>query len=54
MLPFHPPLWRAQLGALLLWLLAAIPVVVVVLYFGLRGVFWRVLARQAPATLPAD
>ena len=46
-------LWRAQLGALLLWLLAAIPLVVV-LYFGLRVVFRRVLARLAPAAQPAD
>ena len=41
-------LWRAQLGALLLWLLAAVPLVAV-LYFVLRAVFCRVLARQAPA-----
>ena len=39
-------LWRAQLGALLLWLLAAVPFVAV-LYFVLRAVFRRVLARQA-------
>ena len=41
-------LWRAQLGALLLWLLAAVPLVAV-LYFVLRAVFRRVLARQASA-----
>ena len=38
-------LWRAQLGALFLWALAAVPLVAV-LYFVLRAVFRRVLARQ--------
>lgn len=38
-------LWRAELGALLLWALAAAPLVAV-LYFVLRAVFRRVLARQ--------
>ena len=33
-------LWRAQLGALLIWLLAAVPLVTV-LYFVLRAVFRR-------------
>ena len=46
-------LWRARLGALLLWLLGAIPVVIV-LDFGLRVVFRRMLARQATAAPPAD
>ena len=46
-------LWRAQLGALLLWLLGAIPVVIM-LCFGLRVVFRRMLARQATAAPPAD
>lgn len=41
-------LWRAQLGALLLWLVAAVPLVTV-LYFVLRAVFRRVLARQIAA-----
>lgn len=39
-------LWRAQLGALLLWLLAAVPLVLG-MYFGLRAVFRRVLSRSA-------
>lgn len=39
-------LWRAELGALLLWTAAAVPLVAV-LYFVLRAVFRRVLARQA-------
>lgn len=38
-------LWRAQLGALLLWAAAAVPLVAL-LYFVLRTVFRRVLARQ--------
>ncbi len=38
-------LWRAQLGALLLWAVAAVPLVAV-LYLVLRLVFRRVLARQ--------
>ena len=38
-------LWRAEVGALALWLLGAVPTVAV-LYFGLRPVFRRVLARQ--------
>jgi len=41
-------LWRAQLGALLLWGLAAVPLVIS-LYFGLRALFRRVLARQLAA-----
>ncbi|MDQ2771813.1 MAG: DUF2062 domain-containing protein [Bacteroidota bacterium] len=41
-------LWRAELGALMLWLLAAIPLVAG-LYFGLRALFQRVLARQLAA-----
>lgn len=47
-------LWRAQLGALLLWLLAAVPLVIG-LYFGLRVLFRRVLARQLsrPPAAPA-
>lgn len=38
-------LWRAQVGALLLWAAAAAPLVLM-LYVGLRTVFRRVLARQ--------
>ena len=38
-------LWRAELGALLLWLVGAVPLVAAC-YFGLRPVFGRVLARQ--------
>ncbi|MBD2768890.1 DUF2062 domain-containing protein [Hymenobacter sp. BT664] len=38
-------LWRAQLGALLLWALAAGPLVAV-LYYLFRRVFRRVVARQ--------
>ncbi|MBJ6110281.1 DUF2062 domain-containing protein [Hymenobacter sp. BT523] len=38
-------LWRAELGALLIWALACVPLVLV-LYFVLRAVFGRVLARQ--------
>lgn len=39
-------LWRAELGALLIWALASVPVVAA-LYFGLRALFRRVLAKQA-------
>ena len=39
-------LWRAELGALALWLMAAIPLVVV-LYFVLRPLFRRMAARKA-------
>jgi uncharacterized protein (DUF2062 family) len=38
-------LWRAELGALLLWALAAVPLVAI-LYFVLGAVFRRVLSRQ--------
>ena len=41
-------LWRAQLGALLLWAVAAVPLVAVI-YFVMREVFQRVRARQAAA-----
>ena len=41
-------LWRAQLGALLLWTVAAVPLVAV-LYFVLRAVFRQLLARQNAA-----
>ena len=45
-------LWRAELGALLMWAGAVVPLVAV-LYFVLRAVFRRVLVRQA-ATLEAE
>lgn len=45
-------LWRAELGALLLWAVAMVPLVAV-LYFVLRVVFRRVLVRQA-ATLDGE
>ncbi|MDO7851508.1 DUF2062 domain-containing protein [Hymenobacter convexus] len=38
-------LWRAELGALLLWAVACVPLVAVI-YFVLRVVFRRVLAKQ--------
>jgi uncharacterized protein (DUF2062 family) len=38
-------LWRAELGALLIWGVAAVPVVLV-LYFGLHPLFSRIVARQ--------
>ncbi len=41
-------LWRAELGAILLWAVAAVPFVTLV-YFGMTIVFRRVLARQAAA-----
>ena len=45
-------LWRAQLGALLRWLLAAVSLVAG-LCFGLRAVFRQVLARQMAVEPPA-
>ena len=39
-------LWRAEVGALLIWAMAAVPLVTVV-YFVLRDVFRRVARRQA-------
>ncbi|OGX89142.1 DUF2062 domain-containing protein [Hymenobacter coccineus] len=50
-------LWRAELGALLIWAVAAVPVVAL-LYFGLRPVFRRVVrkheATEALATPVAE
>ena len=47
-------LWRAQVGALLLWAVAAVPLVTV-LYFVFRTLFRRISARQVPAlTTAAD
>lgn len=42
-------LWRAELGALLIWAVAAVPLVAA-LYFVLRAVFGRVLARHVETT----
>ena len=39
-------LWRAELGALLLWLIGIVPLGIG-LYFGLRPVFRRLLAKHA-------
>jgi hypothetical protein len=39
-------LWRAELGAVALWLLASAPLVLV-LYFTLRVVFRRLAVRRA-------
>lgn len=39
-------LWRAELGALLLWAAASVPLVAL-LYFVLRAVFRQVLAKEA-------
>ena len=41
-------LWRAELGAVLIWALASVPVVAL-LYVGLKPVFKRVLVRQQAA-----
>ncbi|MGI4865556.1 MAG: DUF2062 domain-containing protein [Janthinobacterium lividum] len=38
-------LWRAELGAVILWLAASVPIVAA-LYFGLRPVFKKVLKKQ--------
>ncbi|WP_375418951.1 DUF2062 domain-containing protein [uncultured Hymenobacter sp.] len=42
-------LWRAELGAVLIWALASVPVVAL-LYVGLRPIFKKVLARQQAAS----
>ena len=39
-------LWRAELGAVLLWALGSVPLAAL-LYLGLRPIFKRVIARQA-------
>lgn len=46
-------LWRAELGALLLWAVAMVPLVAA-LYFVLRVVFRRVLAKQADAPIEKE
>ncbi len=38
-------LWRAELGAVVIWLLVSVPIVTVV-YFGLRPVFRRLLKKE--------
>jgi uncharacterized protein (DUF2062 family) len=43
-------LWRAELGALMLWALAAVPVVAV-LYVGLQPLFRKIIKRQEEAEL---
>ena len=42
-------LWRAELGAIILWLAASVPLVAA-LYFGLRPVFRKVLKREEEKT----
>ena len=46
-------LWRAELGGLLIWAVAAGPVVLG-LYVGLRPVFRKIVARHAEAERTAD
>lgn len=46
-------LWRAQVGALLLWAVAATPLVAIV-YFTMREVFRRVQARQNQLTMSSE
>jgi hypothetical protein len=46
-------LWRAEIGAMLIWAVASVPLVAVI-YFVLRPVFRRVLARQAAAALSQE
>ena len=46
-------LWRAELGAILVWALAAVPAVAL-LYFGLRPIFKKVAARQQAEVVKAD
>lgn len=41
-------LWRAELGALMIWAVAAVPVVIA-LYFGLKPLFKKVVRRQEEA-----
>jgi uncharacterized protein (DUF2062 family) len=41
-------LWRAELGAMMIWAVAAVPVVLA-LYFGLRPLFKKFIARQEAA-----
>jgi uncharacterized protein (DUF2062 family) len=43
-------LWRAELGALMLWALAAVPVVAA-LYVGLQPLFRKIIKRQEEAEL---
>lgn len=46
-------LWRAELGALMIWALAAVPVVLA-LYFGLRPLFKRFIDRHEEAEAAAQ
>ena len=48
-------LWRDELGALLIWVAAAVPIVAL-LYFGLRPVFQRVVRKheESEALKPAE
>ena len=46
-------LWRAELGALMIWALAAVPVVLA-LYFGLRPLFKRFIDRYEEAEAAAQ
>ncbi|MFD1469129.1 DUF2062 domain-containing protein [Hymenobacter caeli] len=46
-------LWRAELGGLLVWAVAAVPVVAL-LYFGLRPVFRRVVRKQEAETAAVE
>jgi len=41
-------LWRAELGAMMIWAVAAVPVVLA-LYFGLRPLFRRFITKQEAA-----
>ena len=41
-------LWRAELGAILIWLVASVPLVAA-LYFGLRPVFRRIVRKHEAA-----
>jgi uncharacterized protein (DUF2062 family) len=41
-------LWRAELGAILIWLVAAVPLVAA-LYFGLRPVFQKIVRKHEAA-----
>lgn len=43
-------LWRAELGAMLIWAVGSVPVVAL-LYVGLQPVFKKVVVRQRAATL---
>ncbi len=46
-------LWRAELGALMIWAVAAVPVVLA-LYFGLRPLFKKFITRHEEAEAAAE